>query len=152
MIKIKLDDSHVSVNDSCNTKKSILEKISELLSRSSGVSRDNIFKKLYEREKLGSTSIGKGVAIPHARIEDIEYPFLSIIILDEPVEFDNIDSLDVDIIVSIIVPENNYNDHLELLACLSSKLDNSSVRKELRKARNSSQIIKNFQSDDLEYI
>ena len=129
-----------------------MEKISDLLSRSSGGSRDNIFKKLYEREKLGSTSIGKGVAIPHARIEDIEYPFLSIIILDEPVEFDNLDSLDVDIIVSIIVPENNYNDHLELLACLSSKLDNSSVRKELRQARISSQIIKNFQSDDLEYI
>ena len=116
------------------------------------MSRENIFKKLYEREKLGSTSIGKGVAIPHARIEDIQYPFLSIIILDEPVEFDNIDSLDVDIIVSIIVPENNYNDHLELLACLTNKLDNSSVRKELRQARNSSQIIKNFQSDGLEYI
>ena len=152
MIKIKLDDSHVSVNDICKTKKSILEKISDLLSRPSGVSRDNIFKKLYDREKLGSTSIGKGVAIPHARIEDIEYPFLSIIILDEPVEFDNIDSLDVDIIVSIIVPEKNYNDHLELLACLSSKLDDPSVRKKLRQARNSSQIINNFQSDDLEYI
>lgn len=152
MIKIKLDDSHVSVNDICKTKKSILEKISDLLSRSSGVSKDDIFKRLYEREKLGSTSIGKGVAIPHARIENIEYPFLSIIILDEPVEFDNIDSLDVDIIVSIIVPEKNYNDHLELLACLSSKLDDPSVRKKLRQARNSSQIINNFQSDDLEYI
>lgn len=152
MIKIKLDDSHISVNDVCKTKKSILEKISDLLSRSSGVDRDDIFKKLYEREKLGSTSIGKGVAIPHARIEDIEYPFLSIIILDEPVEFDNIDSLDVDIIVSIIVPEKNYNDHLELLACLSSKLDDPFVRKELRQARNTSQIIKNFQSDQLEYI
>ena len=152
MIKIKLDDSHISINDICKTKKSILEKISDLLSRSSGVDRDDIFKKLYEREKLGSTSIGKGVAIPHARIEDIEYPFLSIIILDEPVEFDNIDSLDVDIIVSIIVPEKNYNDHLELLACLSSKLDDPFVRKELRQARNTSQIIKNFQSDQLEYI
>ena len=152
MIKIKLDDSHISVNDICKTKKSILEKISDLLSRSSGVDRDDIFKKLYEREKLGSTSIGKGVAIPHARIEDIEYPFLSIIILDEPVESDNIDSLDVDIIVSIIVPEKNYNDHLELLACLSSKLDDPFVRKELRQARNTSQIIKNFQSDQLEYI
>ena len=152
MIKIKLDDSHISINDICKTKKSILEKISDLLSRSSGVSKDNIFKRLYEREKLGSTSIGKGVAIPHARIEDIEYPFLSIIILDEPVEFDNIDSLDVDIIVSIIVPEKNYNDHLELLACLSSKLDDPFVRKELRQARNTSQIIKNFQSDQLEYI
>ncbi len=152
MIKIKLDDSHVSVNDICKTKKSILEKISDLLSKPSGVNKDDIFKKLYEREKLGSTSIGKGVAIPHARIENIEYPFLSIIILDEPVEFDNIDSLDVDIIVSIIVPEKNYNDHLEVLAHLSSKLDDPSVRKELRQARNSSQIIQNFQSDDLEYI
>ena len=152
MIKIKLEDSHVSINDNCKTKKSILEKISDLLSKPSGVSRNDIFKKLYAREKLGSTSIGKGVAIPHARIQNIEYPFLSIIILDDPVEFDNIDSLDVDIIVSIIVPEKNYNDHLELLACLSSKLDNSSVRKELRQARNSSQIIKNFQSDNLEYI
>ena len=122
------------------------------MSKPSGVNRNDIFKKLYEREKLGSTSIGKGVAIPHARIEDIEYPFLSIIILDEPVEFDNIDSLNVDIIVSIIVPEKNYSNHLELLAHLSSKLDDPLVRKELRQARNSSQIIKNFQSDDLEYI
>ena len=152
MIKIKLEDSHISVNDECKTKKSILEKISELLSEPSGVNSNEIFKKLYEREKLGSTSIGKGVAIPHARIQDIEYPFLSIIILDEPVEFDNIDSLDVDIIVSIIVPEKNYSSHLELLAYLSSKLDDPSVRKELRKARNSSQIIKNLYSDNLEFI
>ena len=152
MIKIKLDDSHVSVNDICKTKKSILEKISDLLSKPSGVSRNDIFKKLYEREKLGSTSIGKGVAIPHARIQNIEYPFLSIIILDEPVEFDNIDSLDVDIIVSIIVPEKNYSKHLELLAYLSSKLDDPSVRRELRLARNSSQIIKNLYSENLEFI
>ena len=152
MIKIKLEDSHVSVNDICKTKKSILEKISDLLSKPSGVNRDDIFKKLYEREKLGSTSIGNGVAIPHARIDDIEYPFLSIIILDDPVEFDNIDNLDVDIIVSIIVPEKNYSNHLELLAQLSSKLDDPSVRNELRQARNSSQSIKNFHSDDLEFI
>lgn len=152
MIKIKLEDSHVSVNDSCKTKKSILEKISDLLSKPSGVSRNDIFKKLYEREKLGSTSIGKGVAIPHARIQNIEYPFLSIIILDEPVEFDNIDNLDVDIIVSIIVPEKNYSKHLELLADLSSKLDDPSVRRELRLARNSSQIIKNLYSENLEFI
>ena len=152
MIKIKLEDSQVSVSDSCKTKKSILEKISDLLSKPSGVSRNDIFTKLYEREKLGSTSIGKGVAIPHARIRNIEYPFLSIMILDEPVEFDNIDSLDVDIIVSIIVPEENFSNHLELLAYLSSKLDDPLVRKELRQARNSGQIIKNLRSENLEFI
>ena len=65
-------------------------------------------------------------------------------ILDEPVDFDNIDSLDVDIIASLIVPEENFSNHLELLACLSSKLDDPLIRKELRQARNSSQIIKNY--------
>ena len=152
MIKIKLEDSHISINDESKTKKSILEKISDILSKPSGIKSSVIFNKLYEREKLGSTSIGKGVAIPHARIKDIEYPFVSIIILDEPVDFDNIDDLDVNIVVSIIVPENNFNDHLELLAQLSKKLDNPEIRKALRKARNSKQIISNLSSDNLEFI
>ncbi len=152
MIKLKLDDSHILVNENCKTKKSILEKVSELLSKPSGISSSDIFNKLYEREKLGSTSIGKGVAIPHARIKNIDYPFLSIIILNEAVEFDNIDNLDVDIVVSMIVPEENYNNHLDLLADLSSKLDDPVVRKELRKARNNNQIIQSLQSDNLEFI
>lgn len=152
MIKIKLEDSQVSVSDNCKTKKSILEKISELLSKPSGINRNDIFTKLYEREKLGSTSVGKGVAIPHARIQNIDHPFLSIMILDEPVDFDNVDSLDVDIIASIIVPADNFSNHLELLANLSSKLDDPLVRKELRQARNSSQIIQNLRSENLEFI
>lgn len=152
MIKIKLEDSHISINDESKTKKSILEKISDILSKPSGIESSVIFNKLYEREKLGSTSIGKGVAIPHARIKDIEYPFVSIIILDEPVDFDNIDDLDVNIVVSIIVPEDNFNDHLELLSQLSEKLDNPEIRKALRKSRNSKQIISNLSSDNLEFI
>ncbi len=152
MIKIKLEDSHISINDESKTKKSILEKISDILSEPSGIKSSVIFNKLYESEKLGSTSIGKGVAIPHARVKDIEYPFVSIIILDEPVDFDNIDDLDVNIVVSIIVPEDNFNNHLELLAQLSEKLDNPEIRKALRKARNSKQIISNLSSDNLEFI
>ena len=58
----------------------------------------------------------------------------------------------MDIVVSIIVPEKNYSDHLDLLANLSSKLDDPVVRKELRKARNNSQIIQCLQSDNLEFI
>ena len=122
-------NKNISINDESKTKKSILEKISDILSKPSGIKSSVIFNKLYEREKLGSTSIGKGVAIPHARVKDIEYPF-----------------------VSIIVPENNFNDHLELLAQLSKKLDNPEIRKALRKARNSKQIISNLSSDNLEFI
>ena len=152
MINIKLEYSHISINDESKTKKSILEKISDILSKQSGIKSSVIFNKLYEREKLGSTSIGKGVAIPHARVKDIEYPFVSIVILDEPVDFDNIDDLDVNIVVSIIVPENNFNDHLELLAQLSKKLDNPEIMKAMRNERNSKQIISNLSSDYLVFI
>ena len=112
MINIKLDDSQISINDDCRSKKSILERLSLLLSKSSGISTEEIFTGLYEREKLGSTSVGNGVAIPHARIKGINQPFISVIILDNPIDFDNIDSLDIDIVVCLIVPTEETENHL----------------------------------------
>ena len=64
----------------------------------------------------------KEVALPHARIGNIEHPYVSIIILDEAIDFDNVDNLDVDIILSLIVPEECSDDHIELLACLSENV------------------------------
>ena len=152
MINIKLDDSQISINDDCRTKKSILQRLSLLLSKSSGISIDEIFTGLYEREKLGSTSVGNGVAIPHARIKGIDHPFVSVVILDNPVDFDNIDNLDVDIVVCLIVPTENTDNHLALLACLSSILDKISNRKKLRNARNSEEILHCLESTDLIFI
>ena len=152
MINIKLENSQVSINDDCKSKKSILERLSLLLSKSSGISTDEIFASLYEREKLGSTSVGNGVAIPHARIKGVNYPFVSVIILDNPVDFDNIDNLDGDIVVCLIVPTENTDNHLALLACLSSILDKISNRKKLRNARNSEEILHCLESTDLIFI
>ena len=152
MINIKLDDSHISINDSCRSKKSILEKLSQLLSTSSGINVNEIFTELYEREKLGSTSVGNGVALPHARIKGIKHPFVSIIILDNPIDFDNIDNLDVDIVVCLIVPTEETENHLALLACLSEILDKISNRKKLRSARNSEEILHCLKSTDLIFI
>ena len=152
MINIKLDDSQISINDDCRTKKSILQRLSLLLSKSSGISTDEIFAGLYEREKLGSTSVGNGVAIPHARIKGINQPFVSVIILDNPIDFDNIDSLDVDIVVCLIVPTEETDNHLTLLACLSEILDKISNRKKLRSARNTEEILHCLESTDLIFI
>ncbi len=152
MIDIKLDDSHISINDDCKSKKSILDKLSLLLSKSSGISSDKIFAGLYEREKLGSTSVGNGVAIPHARVEGIDYPFVSVIILDNPIDFDNIDNLDVDIVVCLIVPNKETENHLALLASISSILDKISNREKLRSARNSEEILNCLESTDLIFI
>jgi PTS system nitrogen regulatory IIA component len=152
MINIKLDDSHISINDNCKSKKSILEKLSQLLSKSSGIHVNEIFTELYEREKLGSTSVGNGVALPHARIKGVEHPFVSIIILDDPIDFDNIDNLDVDIIVCLIVPYEATENHLALLSNLSEILDQISNRKKLRNARNSQQILACLESTKLKFI
>tara|TARA_B100001059_G_scaffold218072_1_gene237906 strand:+ start:229 stop:687 length:459 start_codon:yes stop_codon:yes gene_type:complete len=152
MISIKLDDSHISINDNCKSKKSILEKLSQLLSKSSGIDVNKIFTELYEREKLGSTSVGNGVALPHARIKGVDHPFVSIIILDDPIDFDNIDNLDVDIIVCLIVPYDETENHLALLSNLSAILDQISNRKKLRNARNSQQILSCLSSTELKFI
>jgi len=152
MIKVKLDDSHVIINDNSKSKKIILEKAAEIFYQSSGIPKDVIFHKLYEREKLGSTSVGKGVAIPHARIENIDHPYISIILLNDAVEFDNIDDLNVDIIVSIIVPSKDFEEHLKLLSCISEKLDSQETRKDLRDARNSRDILTILKSNNLEFI
>lgn len=152
MINIKLDDSHISINDNCRSKKSILEKLSQLLSKSSGITIDKIFTELYEREKLGSTSVGYGVALPHARVKGISQPFVSVIILDNAIDFDNIDDFDVDIIVCLIVPYEESENHLALLSCLSGILDEISNRKKLRSARNSEQILSCLKSSELKFI
>ena len=152
MINIKFDDSHISINDDSRSKKSILEKLSQLLSKSSGININEIFTELYEREKLGSTSVGNGVALPHARIKGVEHPFVSIIILDNPIDFDNIDNLDVDIVVCLIVPYEETENHLALLSNLSEILDQISNRKKLRSARNSQQILACVESTELKFI
>ncbi len=152
MIHIKLDDSHISINDNCRSKKSILEKVSQLLSKSSGINVNEIFTELYEREKLGSTSVGNGVALPHARIKGVEHPFVSIVILDNPIDFDNIDNLDVDIIVCLTVPYEETENHLALLSNLSEILDEISNRKKLRSARNTQQILACLKSTELKFI
>jgi PTS system nitrogen regulatory IIA component len=122
------------------------------LSGSTGIDTDIIFSKLYEREKLGSTSVGNGVALPHARLEGINVPFISVVVLEEAIDFDNIDNFDVDIIVCLIVPYDQTEDHLTLLASLSQILDNISNRKKMRDSRNSEQIIASLKSGNLNYI
>ena len=152
MLNIKFDNSHISINDDSKSKKSVLEKLASILSGTTGIDTDIIFNKLYEREKLGSTSVGNGVALPHARLEGINVPFISVVVLEEAIDFDNIDDFDIDIIVCLIVPYDQTEDHLTLLSSLSQILDNISNRKRIRASRNSEQIIASLKSENLNYI
>jgi PTS system nitrogen regulatory IIA component len=152
MLNVKFENSHISINDDSKTKKSVLEKLASILNATTGIDADIIFNKLYEREKLGSTSVGNGVALPHARLEGINIPYISVVVLEEAIDFDNIDNFDVDIIVCLIVPYEQTEDHLALLSSLSQILDKMPNRKKIRDSRNSEQIITNLKSENFNYI
>jgi len=96
--------------------------------------------------------MGNGVALPHARVEGIEHPFVSVVILENAIDFDNVDDLDVDIVLCLIVPNEKSENHLELLASLSEVLDQISIRRTLRKARNSEQIINCLKTRKLRFF
>lgn len=152
MLNIKLDNSHISINDNSKSKKSVLEKLSSILSETTGIDADEIFNQLYERERLGSTSVGNGVALPHARLHGINVPYISVIVLEDAIDFDNIDDFDVDIVLCLIVPYEQTEDHLVLLSSLSQILDDISNRKKIRSSRNTEQIITCLESENLNYI
>jgi len=100
----------VSCCNDVGSKKRLLEYISELLAASSpGISQNDIVDALICREKLGSTGLGKGVAIPHGRITHLEQPVCAFVKLATPVDFDATDGQPVDLVFALLVPEDIFS-------------------------------------------
>ena len=87
---------------------------------------------LLEREKLGPTGVGHGVALPHARSIDVDQVCGAFILLESPVDFGSVDKLPVDIIFGLFAPENAGVDHLKALAIVSRSLRDNSICAKLR--------------------
>lgn len=103
-----------------NSKKRLLEQIAELFaSHNPSLQAQDIFDKLVERERLGSTGLGKGIALPHARIEGIDEAGAVFIKLATPVDFDAMDDQPVDLVLALLVPSDANNEHLKILAGLA---------------------------------
>ena len=115
------------------SKKRLLEHISELLASSSPLlSQNDIFNALLNREKLGSTGLGKGVAIPHGRMTSLDKPVCAFIKLDTPIDFDASDGEPVDLIFALLVPEDSTEEHLQVLSTIAEIFNNTSVNMALR--------------------
>ncbi len=93
---------------------------------------DELYQHLICREKLGTTGIGSGVAIPHCRFNTGGKTYCACVSLKTPVDFDAVDDKPVDIIIAMLVPENAENSHLELLAALADKLQTPGYVNKLR--------------------
>ena len=106
-------------DNTASSKKRVIENISHLLATNTeAATADKIFQALLERERLGSTGLGKGVAIPHARISGITHTIAAMMTLASPVDYGSPDNQPVDIVFGLLVPEDDSTHHLEHLSRL----------------------------------
>lgn len=137
---ISLDRTQCSVD--CQSKKRIFEMISEIaIKQNPQLDQDEVLSGLINREKMGSTGIGNGIAIPHGRIKGISQIMAIIVTTEEPIEFDAIDNKPVDIFFAILVPAEEAETHLKALAGIARKLSNKDIVKAIRNAQTKKEII-----------
>ncbi|MFT6734023.1 MAG: PTS system nitrogen regulatory IIA component [Polaribacter sp.] len=120
--------------DKTTSKKKVLEKISEMMAESTDCKEKLIYESLLSREKLGTTALGEGIAIPHARIKTCQCATAVFLLLDKPIDYDAPDGKPVDIIFSILVPENAGNAHLQHLAKIAKLLSDHQTISQIRHA------------------
>ena len=125
-----------------SSKKRLLELISEELARNSEeFSKREIFESLCARERLGSTGLGKGVAIPHGRVRGTQHVEASFFRLRKPLPFDSVDGEPVDLLFALAVPENCNEDHLKLLSQVAELFSDPELLRDLREAENSGRML-----------
>lgn len=152
LIKIT-DIKSCSCGIKAKTKTDVLKKLSKLAVKSDklkGFSDDDIFSKLDEREKQGSTGFGNEVAIPHARIKGMEEFLLFIVTDRKGVEFDTLDKKKVKVFFVILGPEESVNEHLQILASISRAMSQERVKKELLGAVSESSLVEVFLKNTVE--
>ena len=99
-----------------------------------------IVDSLFAREKLGSTGIGSGVAIPHGRLKNSDKTIAAFIQLHEGIDYDAVDNIEVDLLFALLVPEDSTDEHLKILAELAEMFSNKNVRDKLRDAKDNLQL------------
>jgi len=127
-----LPPENVSLDVVATSKKRALEQIALMFENNQGLERANVFDNLFARERLGSTGLGHGVAVPHGRIKNIARPLAAFVRLAEPVAFDAPDGQSVDILLVIVVPEEATQQHLDILAEVAQRLSDDTVIQALR--------------------
>lgn len=129
-----LDAGAISVRLNAASKRQALSVIAEIASRSLGVKPAEILAKLMQRERLGSTGVGYGVAVPHARLKGLERMHGVFVRLEAPIDFGAVDEQPVDLIFALLAPIDHPAEHLRALAKVSRALRRSDLREQLRQA------------------
>ncbi|WP_340609615.1 PTS IIA-like nitrogen regulatory protein PtsN [Xenorhabdus bharatensis] len=131
-------------NVSCSSKKRALEIISELASKQLNLPESAVFEAILSREKVGTTGIGNGIAIPHGKLESESSDnavgvFLH---LEQPITFDAIDNQPVDLLFALLVPSNQCQVHLHSLSLIAKRLSDKNFCRRLRLAQSDEELYK----------
>lgn len=124
----------------CTSKKRALELISEIAAENTGQNSTELFECMLNREKMGSTGIGNGIAIPHARLLSSEHAVAVLLQCEQPIEFDAIDNRPVDILFALLVPDAQCKEHLKTLSCMAESLSDKQTLKKLRNAQSDEEL------------
>jgi len=125
-----------------SNKKDAIRELAKIASLKNGVSEDTIFKTIWEREKLSSTGIENGVAVPHGKIPGIKNFYLIIGISKNGIDFQSIDKKLTNIIFLLLSPETSTDEHLKLLAEICDIMSIEKVRDNINKMNKPEEIIK----------
>ena len=127
-----LSDDAFLVNFKGTSKKQVLEELSKLAESKIGINSRSLLENLTKREKLGSTAVGNGIAIPHANVTNIDKPYVFVSTLVNGLDFNSSDDIPVDIIFLLIAPDNKGSENLQALALISRLLRNKELTTKLR--------------------
>ena len=127
----------VRYDNESHSKKAALEMLANLIARSdNSLTQNNVFDCLINREKLGSTGMGNGIAIPHGRAKHEHETVGAFIRLAEAVDYDAVDNQPVDLLFCLLVPEESTQEHLDMLATLATRFSDADFVKQLRNSDN----------------
>ena len=123
--------NHVLLGLDVSSKKRLFEQIGLLFENSRQIPRARVFDSLFEREKLGSTGLGYGVAIPHGRIRTLKEPVCAFVRTATPIAFEAPDGQPVNLVFALLVPEHATEAHLEILSELAQMFSDPDLRERL---------------------
>ena len=123
--------SHISLDMDVTSKKRLFEQIGLLFENENRVARANVFDALFAREKLGSTGLGLGVAIPHGRLKGLRETLVAFIRSKDGVPFESPDGVPVRLVFAMLVPEHATEQHLNMLSELAQLFSDADLRERL---------------------
>ena len=135
-----LTDQCIVANLKVSSKKQALQELAKRAARLTGQPERKIFDVLVERERLGTTGVGHGIAIPHGKLPELDKLYALFARLETPIDFDSIDEQPVDLICVLLAPETAGADHLKALARVSRLLRDRAICEKLRGAESAEAI------------